>query len=115
LIPQVLTVGTNVPWRFKRIEIISEGVEEISLNIMSSRSVSIESYFKFEKNSANNFVFDVSNAILYEYGSSINTQLTRDSHHGVNIGNKLLISFNKASKNFFVVKSIKILGSHNLV
>ncbi len=104
-----------MPWRFNRIEIICEGVEEISLNIMSSRSVSIETYFKFEKNDANKFLFDASSAILYEYGSSTSTRLRKDSLYDNNIGNKLLISFNKASKNFFVVKSIKIVGSHNLV
>ncbi len=108
-------MGTNVPWRFSKIEIICEGVEEISLNVMSSRSVSVDTYFKFEKNNANNFVFDASNAILHEYGSSTNTRLKKDSLYDSNIGNKLLISFNKASKNFFVVKSIKILGSHNLL
>ena len=108
-------MGTNVPWRFNRIEIICEGVEEISLNIMSSRSVSIETYFKFEKSDANKFLFDAPSAVLCEYGSSTSTRLGKDSLYDSNIGNKLLISFNKASKNFFVVKSIKCVGSHNLV
>lgn len=97
MLPQLLNICFNITWKMRRIEVTCFGVQEIKYTITSTRAFASDVQSNiFEKKSNTLFVCDL---------STIPSSTTGPIGA---VGNRLIISFSKATDDFFLVTSIKV-------